>query len=622
MDALPRELVLEIFTIGCESEFSDYSLTPRGIFNWRKRHLKSFAQHVSQVCSPWRHLAHNVPSFWVTTLVFNLHTRDPISGDILRMQNLLDSSRESEIDIWFRPPQGTQSDISFEDVERWLCTRTLAPHQHRIRAIFAEPLSLVYGSLLIGQLARGQWPALRVLVLRTGKPDCILPSQPIPAPGLRYLEVNEIAWKDGIPPFQPCSTLSFIRGKRIFCPLANSTTWSLLRSHVCHLAQHLCRLKVDIVNDDQLINAPGKKHEDIELPRLSKLWISTNLSDQVIQLLNMFRTRMLEDLRIDTSVGPSADCEDFSNHALFRHVKKLTLRMPTESFPRLLNGQFVDKVEDLKCYLSVYHVGIIQELGQFHHVVKFPSLQNLVLDASATASYCNRAGIHASFFKIFDLSSVRNYIRFSAGEVDLRQKLVFPYARKLRIGELKNMKSLSLPALRHLMIPLIETQQPHNRIEELSELLKFDIPFEGLHTLQLSHCITLGNGEGILSIAPNLVNLVLSGLEPPSIISGKVYRFPIDWRGVDVHKRLPKLSVIFPPHHGVFATYPHTARAIADSVKQVVQEQKDLGGPLKSLAFSNVPSFLNLEEMFSGEVDELEIIRVNELDTKVPFYVE
>jgi len=604
MSFLPRELLLDIFAIGCEFEFDDYT-APISIHlvKWRKRHLKRFVQPVSQVCPLWRQLVHTTPSFWVTILTLNLHSRTPFHGQMGQLQKLLDNSRDSEIDFWFRPPQHPSA-ISFEEVQNWLCERILLPCRHRIRAVFTEALTLEHGKLVMDQLEQGQWPALRILSLRAGVADCVISARTISAPNLRYLETNEMTWKDDASPFNACSSFYLVRGKRALSPVTSTTSWSLIRSHISRPSQHLKSLKIDVISTTYHVTS--QLGQEIELPNLSKLSVSATLSDQVIAWLNAFRAPRLQELRLITFVEPSQYREDFHNKALFGQVKRLALAMPIECLPLLLNGAPIEVVEDL-----VLCVGAQSSLiPGACPTIKFLSLQNLVIDGSR-ASSSEGSEIHPVFFSLFDFSPACKNVRL-AFRVKGPQKLAFPHTPRLRIDDLNDLMHLQVPALRYLTVPISETTQALHLRSGLSFIPASDIPFQNLETLHLSGCsfpdLDTAPGEGVLCIAPNLVNLVMSNL--PAIITKKGYRLPIDWRGVDVERRPANLSLVFPTRkQGDSATYLHAANTIVDATKLLLRERKDLGHPVRSLTLFNAPSHLNFNDILSGEVENFEIVR-------------
>jgi len=461
-----------------------------------------------------------------------------------------------------------------------------------------------YGNLVVNQLGQGHWPALRVVALRSGAADCVLPSKTISAPGLRYLETGEMSWKGDASPFEVCSSLKFVRGKRAASPATASTTWPLLRSHICRPAQHLTSLKIDVISNTH--QAIDKGAREIELPSLLKLSVSATLSDQIIAWLNMFRPPKLEELRLITFVEPSMGPEGFHNQAILRNVKKLLFAMPIECLPLLLNGAPVETVNDL-CFVVGSHCSL--QPGTYP-TIEFPSLQKLMIECSGAFKSTERANIPQVFFDLFDFSSASESVQLSL-RFEESQHLAFPQVRRLRVDDLDELLHLTVPALRYLTIPVSETVEAVRRREDLAAIPEWNVPLHAIETLHLSGCnfpdLETAPGEGILYIAPNIINLVMSDL--PSIITKEWYTLPVDWQGVEVGKRPSKLSLVFPVRkQGDSATYTHAARMIATAAKQLAQERRHLGRPLCTLAFYNTPNFLDPEMMFLGEVENLEIV--------------
>jgi hypothetical protein len=206
---IPEELWLRIFSIGCDIEFErGHPLKRHNGSQFRHdfvqtRSLKHFIRPISQVCSYWRDLANNTSTYWVTPLILALPNED-LDAQIQRLQDILDGSRGSDLDVYWSP-----SSQSFDRARKEsLCLqswwkRNVEPNSYRVRAVVAATPTPDMGNFLLGALATHSWPRLRVLSMHSASvanplvlevPTCLRLQ-------LSYLFLREIAWNNGKSPF-------------------------------------------------------------------------------------------------------------------------------------------------------------------------------------------------------------------------------------------------------------------------------------------------------------------------------------------------------------------------------------------------------------------------------------
>jgi hypothetical protein len=204
MKSLPVEVLLSIFTIGCDSEDGDCGFSSK--ITWTQPcHLKPFMRSVSQVCSTWRQVAISGSTFWITIIALSASRTEGFN--IQQAELYLQDSAGSDLDFdllepffgW--PPHPTKLEFI-----KWL-EKTLLPLKHRIRRLSISVYSQenVLLSSLTSQSRASDWPRLRNLALHssTGRitegPGSTCNFTSMIAPGLRSLTLN-ISGRDVEPP--------------------------------------------------------------------------------------------------------------------------------------------------------------------------------------------------------------------------------------------------------------------------------------------------------------------------------------------------------------------------------------------------------------------------------------